>query len=315
MAWCKLEDTYHDDAKFRRLASLLKLGERLGEERGMALAQGFVSRLWSWAARHAPDGCVQIFSGQPAAGTLVDGVSDADLERVAGWPNAGGRLIGGMLAAGFIDESADGPRVVRTIHRYWERAESHKAARRKKKQREQKSDVPGQSRDDAESSHGDVSLRGEERRGEREERRGDIPPNPPQGGTVREVDTSASRKSKVLEPFVIAEYRRLCIEHDRPLPDAAGRDDERAAGVILQKYAKGERWKQILRDYVSNEFYGCYGWSIVALAKHLDAIANRKKAAEVVPGKRAEIRDWDELQAEREAEWQRQLDEEQAVPR
>ncbi len=160
MAWSKLEDTYYDDAKFRRLASILKLGDRIGDERGMVLAQGHVSRLWSWAGRHAPDGFLPLAS-----------VSDADIERVCGWSNAGGRLVAGMIAAGFLDEHADETQPGRVIHRFWERAESHKAAIKKRKQRESKEPVPGQSRPPDDPRPGHVPVRGEERRGE--EQRGE----------------------------------------------------------------------------------------------------------------------------------------------
>lgn len=161
MAWGKLEDTYHDDPKFRRLSELLGFPKLLGEERGVVLAQGHVSRLWSWAHRHAPDG----YLGS-------DQVSTRDLERVMGWPSAGGRLVQGLLTAGFLDEATDGTRTVLIIHRFWERAESHKAAIKKKKQRDESKNVPGQSRPDINSRPDRVPVRGEDReeRTERSER-------------------------------------------------------------------------------------------------------------------------------------------------
>jgi hypothetical protein len=161
MAWCRLEDTYHDDPKFRRLAVELGLTDRLGADRAAALARGFVSSLWSWAARHAPDGYLR-----------SDGCSTTDVERICGWPTAGGRLVAGLLASGFLERSTDGQPSDLIIHRFWERAESNKVAQRKRKQREQKSNVTGQSRPPDESSHGNVpprGERGEEKRGERGE--------------------------------------------------------------------------------------------------------------------------------------------------
>lgn len=158
MAWGKLEDTYHDDPKFRRLSELLGFPKLLGEERGMVLAQGHVSRLWSWAHRHAPDGYL-----------VETQASTRDLERVMGWPSAGGRLVQGLLTAGFLDEAKDGSRTVLIIHRFWERAESHKAAIKKKKQRDDQKNVPGQSRPELNQRPDRVPVRGEDR----EERRGE----------------------------------------------------------------------------------------------------------------------------------------------
>lgn len=54
MAWTRLEDTFHDHVKLDRLA------ERLGIRR--AEAKGLMASLWSWALKHAPNGCLGKFS-------------------------------------------------------------------------------------------------------------------------------------------------------------------------------------------------------------------------------------------------------------
>lgn len=154
MAWCKLEDTFHDDPKFRRLSSEMGFDKKLGPEKGAALARGMVASLWSWAARHAPDG-------------RLDGATPADIERICGHVSGNGALYQRLVSGGFVDETTLGAATERRIHRYWERAESHKAAIRKANSREKKIDVTGQSQPESKSG---TRLSRLEDREDREER-------------------------------------------------------------------------------------------------------------------------------------------------
>lgn len=261
MAWSKLEDTYHDDPKFRRLSELLKLGDRIGEERGIVLAQGFVSRLWSWASRHAPDGYL-----------LDSSVSTADIERICGWPTAGGRLVAGMVAANFLDQSADGAQVVRIIHRYWERAESHKAAQRKKKQREGAADVTGQSRPPPDPGHGNVSLRGEDRE-ERTERRGDLASTETGSGAVGSgsdllVDHAPIPPEAI--PRAWAAYRAAREAKGKPAPLIASDLDKTHLRRLIG-WTSPEEAPWVLRAWVSmdppTKSLSTAGWPLAWLVK------------------------------------------------
>lgn len=281
MAWSKLEDTYHDDQKFRRLSEVLKLGERIGEERGMVLAQGFVSRLWSWASRHAPDGYL-----------LDASVSTADIERVAGWSSAGGRLVAGMVAVGFLDQSTDGTQVVRIIHRFWERAESHKAAQRKKKEREAKPGVARQSQPPSDPGHGTVSLRGEERT----ERRGEeIAPD----GAGNETRQPASRQREPLDllvdhqpipipPEAVARswnaYRDAKSAKGKPTPLIASEIDKINIRRVIG-WTSPEEAPRILCAWVTmenaNGTLSKNGWPLTWLAQDDNLERARSKAAEI----------------------------------
>lgn len=71
-----------------------------------ANAFAYLLRLWSWAARSAPDGS-------------LDGLSPFDIEHTVQYRNADGRCYGAMVKAGFIDERE--PTVPAAIHNWMER--------------------------------------------------------------------------------------------------------------------------------------------------------------------------------------------------
>lgn len=152
-SWGRLEDTLHDEPKFYRVA------DRLGIS--FVEVAGHMAVLWSWAHRHAPDGDLRDFDVP-------------DIERAAKWDGETGAFVS-VLAddrVNLLDRTDRGF----VLHRFMERAEARKAAKKKQKQRlsrDKKNHVPGQSPD----SPGNVP---EERRGEEKEKRGEERSNTPE---------------------------------------------------------------------------------------------------------------------------------------
>lgn len=154
MAWCKLEDTFCDEPKFRRLA------KRLGVE--YAQAAGHVACLWSWATRHAPDG------------NLVT-LTEDDIAHAAKWAGNVSEFVDTLSSEDIALLDKDGDHF--EIHGFMKRAESRKAAQRQRKKRKKEGvsraplePVTAQSRDCHDRGAEHVTR---ERRGEREERRGE----------------------------------------------------------------------------------------------------------------------------------------------
>lgn len=130
MAWRKLEDTFYDSPKIRRLARYLEVGR--------AQAAGHIALLWSWALRHAPDGDLSKYD-------------DEDIEDAVHWRGNRGAFVTACTATSFIDEPSDQKLV---IHNWIERGGSYVENQRKQRLRAKKKDgpelsgtVPGQSRD------------------------------------------------------------------------------------------------------------------------------------------------------------------------
>lgn len=130
MAWRKLEDTFYDSPKIRRLARHLEVGR--------AQAAGHIALLWSWALRHAPDGDLSKYD-------------DEDIEDAVHWRGNRGAFVTACTATSFIDESS-AQRLV--IHNWIERGGSYVENQRKQRLRAKKKDgpelsgtVPGLSRD------------------------------------------------------------------------------------------------------------------------------------------------------------------------
>lgn len=151
-SWGRLEDTLHDEPKFYRAAD--KLGISFVE------VAGHMAVLWSWAHRHAPDGDLRDYDVP-------------DIERAAKWDGDPGVFVSVLVddRVNLIDVTDTGY----VLHRFMQRAEARKAAKKKQKQRtslDKKKPVPGQSLD----SPGNVP---EERRREREEKRREISNTPP----------------------------------------------------------------------------------------------------------------------------------------
>lgn len=163
MSWCRLEATFWQSAKVKRLA------RRLGVS--YATASGHLVLLWSWACTHAPDGDLRQFEAD-------------DIEDAVSWEGERGALVSALTASDgsfgpwldIVDEDEDGPRRME-LHGYLDRAESYrraaemKARRKREKASQSTPPTPADSARDARVTHASVThrsrvtLRGEERRG------------------------------------------------------------------------------------------------------------------------------------------------------
>lgn len=249
MAWGRLEDTFHDEPKFFRLAQMLEIS--------FAEAAGHMACLWSWAHRHAVDGDLRDYDVP-------------DISRAAKW-DGDPTLFVTVLAHDRVKllDFHDGTYV---LHNFAVRAEARKAAKKKAKQRQPKTQnktVPGL------SLGGENSVPREKRRERGEEMRERVVVTTLTDET-RLVD---SKKGKPMVPFVIAEFRRQAVEHARPLPENHDSLDEWSASSIYTKYPN--HWKPIVERYMRDSYYERYGWSLQNLAKNVDLIANRSQPKEV----------------------------------
>lgn len=140
MSWLKLEDTFHNSPKVRKLA------RRLGTE--PVLVRGHLSTLWSWALVHRPDG------------NLKD-LEPEDIEFAAEWQGEPGTFVAEAVRVGFFDVIESGLE----IHEWMERAGAWKNALRVRKHREKKT-VSRDSNVTVTRLYENVTLerRGEERR-------------------------------------------------------------------------------------------------------------------------------------------------------
>jgi len=143
MAWRKLEDTFYDSPKIKRLAKLLAI-ER-------PHAAGCVALLWSWALRHAKDGDLSKYDIE-------------DIEDAAFWTGARGDFTQSCKTVGLID----GENGSFAIHNWIERGGSFAEAQRKRLKAKAKNSRPGNSRKIQENpgTSRKIRLRGEENRGE-----------------------------------------------------------------------------------------------------------------------------------------------------
>lgn len=154
MAWCKLEDTFRDHRKPKRLARVL--GVRRAEARGLVVA------LWSWCVTNAPDG------------KLTD-LADYEIEEAADWEGTQGAFVQAALDVEIISGEA----YCREVVGFLERAESFRKARKVATRREQERNAANEDADSVQRVFGtqaehvpDVSTtKPAERRGE--EKRGD----------------------------------------------------------------------------------------------------------------------------------------------
>jgi hypothetical protein len=137
MAWMRLDDTFYDHPKFRKMGRVLGVSE--------FEAKGHVATLWTWAVRHRPDGSLHDLDME-------------DIELAAGWGGESGAFVDACLGVSIIDQ-ADG---VFELHGYMERAGSYIEARRKRAQRKKKvsqdspGTVPGQSQECPQHGPGNV---------------------------------------------------------------------------------------------------------------------------------------------------------------
>jgi len=143
MAWVKLDDTFYDSLKIRRLAR--RLGSTVNE------ASGLLARVWSYSVRHCPDGDL----------SRLDSTDFAELF------DSGPNIRVELEVSGFLDTLDDG-RVV--IHNWGSRAGSYSDNARAKRYRKSRASeqrhvtVTQQARD----GHVSVTPRKKERKKERE---------------------------------------------------------------------------------------------------------------------------------------------------
>ena len=126
MAWLKLEDTFYDHPKIRKLARQLAINR--------AQAAGHLALLWSWALRHAPDG------------DLSD-IDIEDIEDAAQWENDPGGFVAACKTCGLIDETGDQIAIHNWISRGGSFAENKRKQRNRDKRKTCDGTVPGLSRD------------------------------------------------------------------------------------------------------------------------------------------------------------------------
>lgn len=126
MAWLKLEDTFYDHPKIRKLARQLAINR--------AQAAGHLALLWSWALRHAPDG------------DLSD-IDIEDIEDAAQWENDPGGFVAACKTCGLIDETGDQIAIHNWISRGGSFAENKRKQRNRDKRKACDGTVPGLSRD------------------------------------------------------------------------------------------------------------------------------------------------------------------------
>src|SRR5688572_7352196 len=120
MAWCKLEDTFRDHRKPKRLASKLGINRRE--------ARGLVAGLWSWATGQAPDGDLRDFTQE-------------EIAEGADWDGDAAVLIAAMSdpEVNLLDHGPSGL----SIHGFKKRQGSYKEAQRKSRQRKKKNGTAG----------------------------------------------------------------------------------------------------------------------------------------------------------------------------
>lgn len=150
MAWLKLEDSFRDHRKPKRMARLL--GVRAAEARGLIVA------LWAWALTQAPDG------------DLGDLTPD-EIEEAMDWQGAEGCAFKAAVEVGLIDTDP-----CQKIHEWMDRAGSYREAqrvakhRKKKEKKRRKTQRNGNVTVHNTDASCNVERRGEERTGE--EKRG-----------------------------------------------------------------------------------------------------------------------------------------------
>lgn len=148
MSWFKVESSFRDHRKVKRLAR--ELGCSLIEARGMLVG------LLCSVNDQTPDGC-------------LDGWKPWEIADAAGWEGDGPLFVQTLKDCGWLDDGDNGLE----IHQFMDRAQGHREAQRAKKHRESKKLKPitAPSRDESRTNTVRVTGRGEERT-ERTERTG-----------------------------------------------------------------------------------------------------------------------------------------------
>lgn len=285
MAWTKVEDTFRNHWKPKRLAT--ELGIRRAEARGL------VTALWSWASGQAPDGD-------------LSQLDEIEIEDAADWEGKPGEFVraASLPRIQVLDKTKHGY----IIHEFLERAESHKAATRKAKEREKKRKAKDTEEAMSRDSHATVTTSsenchgGEEKRGEEKRENRDLEPPPAESHApiLRPIDTeSAARPTKLVEPLVLAEWDTLRRLYSLPGPENYDLAHHRAAGTLYASYPK--RWAEVLRKFATDAFYENVGYSLKWLAGNSAQVDGRKApTAKVNPAEKRQV-----IPTKQEAEAQR----------
>lgn len=227
MAWCKLEDTARHHFKFNQLAR--ELGVRRAEARGLFFG------LCAWATVNAPDG-------------ILAGFVPSDIEDAADWEGEAGLCIAAMVKVELID-FANG---IYEIHDFFDRAESHKLAQRKRKTRTRRNrTIPDLSRDSP------VERRGEERN--REESVPRAPNEPLTGINHPEVQ------------FFETAYRERFGG-----PPLTPTERAKVFDIVRRCGEAKARWQDMLKFYADG--FAFSGHTVDWLAKNLREVLNKLAA-------------------------------------
>jgi hypothetical protein len=113
VAWLRLEDTFCDHPKFRKLARRLDISE--------VTARGHAATLWAWTLRHSPDGNLSTYDNE-------------DISIAAGWEGDPELFVASLVECRLLEELDDGV----AIHEWMDRAENLKSAQRVRRHRERK---------------------------------------------------------------------------------------------------------------------------------------------------------------------------------
>lgn len=104
MAYCKLEDTFRDNRKPKRLARALGIPP--------AHARGLLAGLWSWAVTNEPDG-------------NLEKLDNDEIAEAADWADDADSFVEAMAEVGLLDRTDHGWE----LHKFLERSESYKKAK------------------------------------------------------------------------------------------------------------------------------------------------------------------------------------------
>lgn len=250
MSWCRLEDTFHDEAKWHRIADLLNIY--------WVTAAGHVACLYSWAARHAKDGDLRDFDA-------------SDIERAMGWNGQNGALFSALQhkRVGIIERGRHGF----VIHRYFERAESFKAAQKKRRQRGRDANCPETEREAVPEQRPGPSRDSPEKvPREREEREERDPPNPPKKEMGREgglQDAGTEKTEADIDAF--ADHWRFA-KRSVGVPVGRAPVSARTAQWARNVMLGCEKWREFVLWYVScgDPWAKGLGYPLWALESQLD---------------------------------------------
>jgi hypothetical protein len=136
VGWRKLEDTFLDHPKFKRLGRALpSIDEMPQNDLRVLVAKALVANLWTCALRYAPDGEIKIDSWP-------------DICELIGWPDDPQILLDSMQNAGFLDREDN----IIMIRNWAQRGGTYVENLKRAQRRKRSADVRGQSRTSADKA-------------------------------------------------------------------------------------------------------------------------------------------------------------------